>query len=65
MRIKNKRGSRGCDTYLRAHQRAYAWAEKAMLYRSAGKFSQAQAAVTTVERWLRKIAVLEAERASL
>jgi len=60
MRINNK--SRQCTTYVEAHRRAYAWAEKAMAYRSAGKIAQASAAVAKVNLWLRKVAVLEAGR---
>jgi hypothetical protein len=36
------------DTYLAAHQRAYVWAERALRFRSAGKFAQAEKAVERV-----------------
>jgi hypothetical protein len=44
------------DPYVAAHQRAYAWAEKAMLSRSAAQFVEAGAAVEKVQHWLSKIA---------
>jgi hypothetical protein len=49
--------------YLQAHQHAYAWAQKAMVCRSAGKLAQARAAVAKVNHWLRRIAMLEAANA--
>lgn len=45
------------DTYLAAHRRAFAWAERALLYRSAGKFARAKAAVDRVNHWMREIAL--------
>jgi hypothetical protein len=45
-------------TYLAAHRRAYAWAERALLYRSAGKFARARAAVERVNHWMHHIAML-------
>jgi hypothetical protein len=56
MRIKKK-----CErsAYVRAHERAYAWAEKALLYRSAGKVAQAKAAAQKARHWLRRAAALE------
>jgi hypothetical protein len=46
------------DAYVAAHQRAYFWADKALRYRSAGKFAQAQAAVERAIKWLRHLAML-------
>jgi hypothetical protein len=51
------------DPYLAAHQRAYAWAEQAMRYRSAVQFAQSGAAVEKVQHWLGKIAALGTARA--
>jgi hypothetical protein len=51
------------EPYVVAHQRAYAWAEKAMLYMSAAQFAQSGTAVEKVQHWLSKIAALEATRA--
>jgi hypothetical protein len=41
--------------YLVAHQRAYMWAERATLYRSAGNFSQAEEAVESARFWMGEI----------
>jgi hypothetical protein len=48
---------RDFNAYLVAHQRAYAWADKAIQFRSAGKFWQAKAAVEMVNHWLRYVAL--------
>jgi hypothetical protein len=48
-------------TYLNAHKRAYSWARKGELYRSKGKFDQAKAAVENLQKWLRRIAILECD----
>ena len=48
------------DPYFAAHQRAYAWAEKALRYRCSGKLAHTKAAVEKVEHWLHKVVVLEA-----
>jgi hypothetical protein len=48
------------DPYLGAHQRAYAWAEKALRDRCSSKLAHAKAAVGKVEHWLHKVVVLEA-----
>ena len=48
-------------TYLKAHKRAYSWARKGELYRAKGKFDQAKAAVENVQKWLRRIAILECD----
>jgi len=64
MRIKNDSRPRS-DAYLKAHQRAFAWAEKAMLFRSADKIAEARAAVRNVQRWVRMITMLEARRPRL
>ena len=56
MRIRR----RTFDPYVVAHQRAYAWAGKAMAYRSAVQSTRAKAAVDKVQHWLSKIAALEA-----
>jgi hypothetical protein len=63
MRTENKRRPRAFDTYVKAHQCAYAWAEKAVRHRCAGKFPQAKDAVEKVQSALRKISVLEAQAA--
>jgi hypothetical protein len=62
MRAKNKCHDirRDVSPYVKAHQRAYAWAAKAVVYRHAGKIAQAKAASQKVQQWLRKIKVLEA-----
>ena len=57
MRINNK--SRHPSAYVEAHQRAYAWADKAIAYRSAGKLAQAKAATEKARYWLRKITLLQ------
>jgi hypothetical protein len=61
MRIEN--GPHSFDAYSVAHQRAYMWAETAMLHRSAGNFSQAEAAVDSVRYWLREIESMDARDA--
>jgi hypothetical protein len=48
-------------TYLKAHKRAYSWARKGELYRAKGKFAQAKAAGENVQKWLRRIAILECD----
>lgn len=64
MRTKNKKFQpRNFAGYLQAHQHAYAWAQKAIVCRSTGKFAQARAAVAKVNHWLRRIAMLEAASA--
>jgi hypothetical protein len=45
LRIKKGPSRFDFDVYLAAHRRAYIWAERAMMYRSAGNFPQAQVAV--------------------
>jgi hypothetical protein len=54
MRIEN--GARSLDAYLVAHQRAYMWAVRATMYRGAGNFPQAEAAVESARYWLGEIA---------
>lgn len=54
---KSKRGH-DFDTYIVAHRRAYAWAERALLYRGVGKGAQAKAAVEKVNHWMHQIAML-------
>jgi hypothetical protein len=51
---------RNSGTYVKAHQRAFAWAEKAIAERHAGKRAQAKASVEKSRYWLRKITMLEA-----
>jgi hypothetical protein len=46
-------------TYFEAHQHAFTWAEKAMLFRSAGNIAEAIAAVDRVRHWLEIIRGLE------
>jgi hypothetical protein len=52
MAAKKKR--RPIGAYVKAHQRAYAWAEKAVAYRQGGKFAQAKAAAQRARYWLCK-----------
>jgi 2-methylaconitate cis-trans-isomerase PrpF len=52
--MATKKTSRTVRLYVEAHQRAYAWADKAMVYRHAGKIAQATAATQKARRWLRK-----------
>jgi hypothetical protein len=54
--MRSKRESKGSVYALQAHQRAHAWAEKAILYRAAGKVAQAKAAAQKARQWLRKAA---------
>jgi hypothetical protein len=54
-----KKSRKRLGTYLKAHKRAHAWAEKAILYRSAGKVAQAKAAAQRARHWLRKAVALE------
>jgi Tfp pilus assembly protein PilX len=64
MRTQKKRlDTERLSAYLKAHHRAFAWAEKALRYRSAGKMPQVKAAVARVNHWMSKIAVMEAARA--
>jgi hypothetical protein len=60
MRIRH----RTFEPYVAAHQRGFAWAEKAMAYRSAAQFTEAKAAVEKVQHWLSKIAMLEGRGAA-
>jgi hypothetical protein len=50
-----KKKRRPAQLYLEAHQRAYAWANKALAYRIAGKFVQAKAAAKRARLWLRRV----------
>jgi hypothetical protein len=50
------------EPYLRTHQRAYGWAEKALPYRCSGKLAHAKADVEKVEHWLHMAGVLEGGR---
>jgi len=56
--MHNTKRCHDLDTYVVAHQRAYAWAEKALLYRSAGKSAQAKAAAEKAKHWLRQLPML-------
>jgi hypothetical protein len=56
--MPNRKRCHDFDAYVAAHQRAYFWAEKALRYRSAGKFAQAKAAVERSNQWLRHLAML-------
>jgi hypothetical protein len=51
-------------TYLKAHQRAYAWAERAIAYRQTGKTAQAKAAEQKARQWLKNVLALEAQTAT-
>jgi len=57
-RMHNTKYCHAFDPYLVAHQRAYAWAEKAVRFRSAGEFAQAKKAVERVNLWLYRLASL-------
>ena len=61
--MATKKTSRTVRLYIEAHQRAYAWADKAMVYRHAGKIAQATAATQKARYWLRKIKLLQAQTA--
>jgi hypothetical protein len=52
MATKKKRHPIG--PYVKAHQRAYAWADKAVAYRQRGQFAQAKAAAQRARYWLSK-----------
>jgi hypothetical protein len=54
-----KRKRRSARLYLEAHQRAYAWANKALAYRLAGKVVQAKAAAKKSYLWLRRALALK------
>jgi hypothetical protein len=47
------------ELYLEAHQHAFAWAEKAIVLRSATKLAEATAAANHARHWLRVIKELE------
>jgi hypothetical protein len=53
-----KKSRKRLALYVQAHKRAHAWAEKALLYRSAEKLAQAEAAAKKARHWLRKALVL-------
>jgi hypothetical protein len=57
MRDKKKR-CHDFDAYVVAHQRAFAWAEKALLRRSEGKFARAKTAVEKVHYWMHRLPML-------
>ena len=61
MATKKKR--RPIGPYVKAHQRAYAWADKAVAYRQGGKFAQAKAAAQRARYWLSKAKQLGARAA--
>ena len=61
MVIKKKR--RPIGPYVKAHQRAYAWADKAVAHRQGGKFAQAKAAAQRARYWLCKAKLLGARAA--
>jgi hypothetical protein len=52
-------GPHAFEPYLAAHQRAYAWAEKALRYRCSDKFVHAKAAVERVEYWCARLGSLK------
>jgi hypothetical protein len=63
MATKNKRArSIGLHKRVGLYKRAYAWADKALAYRKAGKFAQAKAAAQKARYWLRKAMALDAQR---
>jgi hypothetical protein len=57
------RRQRSMATYVDAHHRAYAWADKAIAFRLAGKVDRAEAAVAKARHWLLRILALEADAA--
>jgi hypothetical protein len=54
--MRRKKKSKSSTYVLLAHRRAHAWAEKALLYRAAGKLAQAKAAAQKAHEWVRKAA---------
>jgi hypothetical protein len=54
--MRKKKKSKSSTYVLQAQRRAHAWAEKAILYRAAGKLAQAKAAAHKARQWLRKAA---------
>jgi hypothetical protein len=63
--MHNTKHCQDSSTYLVAHQRAYAWAEKALRFRSIGKFAQAKRAVEQVNFWLQHLATLAPQSPAL
>jgi hypothetical protein len=61
MATKKKRCPIG--PYVKAHQRAYAWADKAVAHRQGGQFAQAKAAAQRARYWLCKAKLLGARAA--
>jgi hypothetical protein len=57
MRDKTKR-PHDFDAYVAAHQHAFAWAERSLLRRCAGKFAQARSAVEKVNYWMHRLPML-------
>jgi len=60
--MPTKNASQPVGPYLAAHRRAYAWADKALGYRRAGKPSQAEAAARKARLWLAKALTLNSHR---
>jgi hypothetical protein len=58
-----KKSHKRLASYVQAHQRDRAWAEKAILYSAAGKVAQAKAAVKRARHRLRKVVALESQAA--
>jgi hypothetical protein len=59
-----KKTRRPLGAYVKAHQRAYAWADKALDYRKAGKRALATVAAQKARYWLGKVKLLGARAAS-
>jgi two-component system, chemotaxis family, response regulator Rcp1 len=62
MRTRNRLRPVDLDAYLAAHRRAYLWAERAMMYRSAGDCPQARVAVDYARHWLHEVESMDAHR---
>jgi AAA+ superfamily predicted ATPase len=62
--VATKKTCRPIGPYVKAHQRAYAWADKALGYRKAGKRALAKAAAQKARYWLCKVKLLGAQTAS-
>jgi hypothetical protein len=57
--MQNNRRPNDSPAYFEAHQRAYQWAEKAIVLRSAAKIAEAKVAANHARHWLRIIRALE------
>jgi len=62
--MATKKTRRPAGPYVKAHQRAYAWADKALGYRKAGKSTLATMAAQKARYWLGKVKRLGARAGS-